>query len=161
MHQSTAGHLTRSGPLRSFTQQEIVQLADLSENITFTAEIRAYQQNIITFLRLHRAVGSGVSPRATQQLIKLVKYSIWIVVDAPFTDLTRYLAIIHGQTYVSPSLVALGMRKIYPHRITILEPEAERSVQYGSDLKAVAAILMGCDPSQVIEEVLASVDIPV
>ena len=80
---------------------------------------------------------------------------------APFADLTRYLAVIHGQTYVSPSLVALAIRKIYPHRVTILEPEAERSVQYGSDLRAVAAVLRGYDPSQVIEEVLASVDMPV
>lgn len=76
-------------------------------------------------------------------------------------DGNRYLAVIHGQTYVSPSLVALAVRKIYSHRITIVEPEAERSLQYGSDLRAVSAILKGYNPSRVIEEVLASVDIPV
>lgn len=84
-----------------------------------------------------------------------------MVFSAPYADLNRYLAIIHGQTYVSPSLVVLAVRKIYPHRVTITEPEAERSIQYGSDLKAVSAVLKGYDPSQVIEEVLQSVETPI
>lgn len=84
-----------------------------------------------------------------------------MIVNPPHADPSRCLAVIHGQTYVSPSLVALAIRKIYPHRITILEPEDERSVQYGSDLKVVSAVLRGYYPSRVIEEVLASVDIPV
>lgn len=133
----------------------------MSEDINFTAEIKAYQQNIITFLRLHRAVGSGVSPRATQHLTNLVQYGVPIVIYPSYTDLNRYLAIIHGQSYVSPSLVALAIRKIYPHRVTIIGPEAERSIQYGSDFQAASAVLKGYDPSQVIEEVLASVDTPI
>ena len=145
----------------SLTQQEVRYLADQSEKINFTAEIKAYQQNIITFLRLHRAVGNGVSPRATQHLIDLVKYAVSMDIYPSYADINRYLAVIHGQTYVSPSLVALAIHKIYPHRITILEPEAERSIQYGSDLTAVSAVLKGYYPSQVIEEVLASVDIPI
>ena len=147
--------------MRTFTQQEIRQLVELSDNINLTAEVRAYQQNIITFLRLHRAVGGGVSPRATQQMLTLVKYHISTVVSLLYADFIRYLAVIHGQTYVSPSLIALAVPKIYSHRITILEPEADRSLQYGSDLRAVSTILKGYHPSQVIKEVLASVDIPV
>ncbi|KAF6222159.1 hypothetical protein HO133_001245 [Letharia lupina] len=145
IHRSSAQYSSDIVPPHSFTQQEIRQLAEVSEDINFTAEIKAYQQNIITFLRLHRAVGSGVSPRATQHL----------------TNLVQYLAIIHGQSYVSPSLVALAIRKIYPHRVTIIGPEAERSIQYGSDFQAASAVLKGYDPSQVIEEVLASVDTPI
>ncbi|CAD6585079.1 MAG: hypothetical protein ASARMPRED_002006 [Alectoria sarmentosa] len=112
IHRSTAQESSNLVLPHSFTQQEVRYLADQSEKIKFTAEIKAYQQNIITFLRLHRAVGNGVSPRATQHLV----------------DLVKYLAVIHGQTYVSPSLVALAIHKIYPHRITILEPEAERRI---------------------------------
>lgn len=62
---------------------------------------------------------------------------------------------------MSPSLVALAVRKIYPHRVTITKPEAERSIQYGSDLEAVSAILKGYDPLQVIEEVLQLVETPI
>ena len=61
---------------------------------------------------------------------------------------------------MTPSLVALAARKIYPHRITITTPENERSMQYGSDLAAVAAMLEGFTPEQVIEEVLAAVEVP-
>lgn len=145
IHRPPTPNSSDLGPPHSFTQQEIRQLAELSGNISFTAEIKAYSQNIITFLRLHRAVGSGVSPRATQHLDNLVKY----------------LAVIHGQTYVSPSLVALAVRKIYTHRVIITKPEAERSIQYGSDLKAVSAILQGFTSERVIEEVLQSVEAPI
>ena len=136
-------------------------MKEQGDNILFNAEIRAYQHNIITFLRLHRAVGSGVSPKATQHLNILVKYGVPIAAYPSSSDLYRYLAVIHGQKYVSPSLIALAVRKIYPHRITIVRPETERSLQYGSDLEAVSALLEGYSPSRVIEEVLASVDTPI
>lgn len=78
-----------------------------------------------------------------------------------YANRNRYLAVIHGQTYVSPSLVALAVRKIYTHRVIITKPEAERSIQYGSDLKAVSAILQGFTSERVIEEVLQSVEAPI
>jgi len=61
---------------------------------------------------------------------------------------------------VTPSLVALAARKIYPHRIAITAPEDERSMQYGSDLTAITALLEGITPEAVIEEVLAAVEAP-
>ncbi|EAT82451.1 hypothetical protein SNOG_10116 [Parastagonospora nodorum SN15] len=70
------------------------------------------------------------------------------------------LAPLHGLTYVSPSLVALAARKIYPHRILITEPEDERSMQWGSSLEAVKAVLDGVTEEDVIEEVLQSVEVP-
>lgn len=70
------------------------------------------------------------------------------------------LAPLHGLTYVSPSLVALAARKIYPHRIVITAPEDERSMQWGSSLEAVKAVLDGVTEEEVIEEVLQSVEVP-
>ena len=78
-----------------------------------------------------------------------------------YANLNRYLAVINGQTYISPSFVALGIRKIYPHRVIIARPETERSVQYGSQLSAVSALIQGYTPGQVIEEVLDLVEIPI
>ena len=52
--------------------------------------------------------------------------------------------------------MALGARKIYLHRIHIVKPEKERSMQYGSDLAAVVALLDGIGPKDVIEDVLGS-----
>jgi hypothetical protein len=64
-------------------------------------------------------------------------------------------------TFVTPTLVALAAKKIYPHRIEIVEPAKERSMQWGSDLNAVMAALEGIGPETVIEDVLGMVEVPV
>lgn len=70
------------------------------------------------------------------------------------------LAPLHGLSYIAPSLVALAARKIYPHRIAITSPENERSMQWGSSLDAVKAVLEDVTAEDVIEEVLQSVEAP-
>jgi hypothetical protein len=57
-------------------------------------------------------------------------------------------------------MIALAARKIYLHRIVITAPENERSVQWGSSLEAVKAVLDGVTVDDVIEEVLESVEVP-
>lgn len=76
------------------------------------------------------------------------------------TDRYSALAPLHDLDYVSPSLVALAARKVYPHRIKITSPEDERSMQWGSSLDAVKAVLDGVTAEDVIEEVLQSVEVP-
>ncbi|MCJ1275113.1 hypothetical protein MMC21_002913 [Puttea exsequens] len=127
-----------------FGAEDIRAIADQSDKVTITAEILAYLHNIIVFLRLNRAVRGGVSPRATEHFRLLVKC----------------LAPLHGLDYVTPSLIPLAARKVYPHRIVITKPENERSMQYGSDLRAVAAMLEGIGPSDVVETVLEEVEMP-
>jgi hypothetical protein len=62
--------------------------------------------------------------------------------------------------FVTPTLVALAAKKIYPHRIEIVESAKERSMQWGSDLNTVAAALEGVGPETVIEDVLGMVEVP-
>jgi hypothetical protein len=102
--------------------------------------VKQYQQNIISFLRLHRAVAGGISAPATKH----------------FDKLTRSLAPLHDLSYATPSLVALAARKIYLHRIHIVKPEEERSMQWGSDLDAVTTLLEDIGPEDVIEDILGS-----
>jgi hypothetical protein len=73
---------------------------------------------------------------------------------------SRYLAALHGLDFVTPSLVALAVKKVFPHRITIASPERERSMQFGSDITAVKHYLEGLTPELAIESVLAKVDCP-
>ena len=77
-----------------------------------------------------------------------------------FRTLIRSLATLHGLDFVTPELVQLAARKIYAHRIAIVPPERERSMQWGSDLPAVKALLEGVQPEDVVEEVLGMVDAP-
>lgn len=76
------------------------------------------------------------------------------------TDKSSVLAVLNDLDYVTPSLVGMAARKVFLHRIIITTPEKERSMQWGSDLAAVAELLEGASPETVVEEVLATVDCP-
>jgi len=142
VRKTSIGGSPSSDPVVSALEIEVLE-SNMTD-ITLTPEISQYVQNIITFLRMHRAVRSGVSPSATKH----------------FDKLARSLAPLHGLKYVTPSLVALAAKKIYPHRIHIVDPQNERSMQWGSDIEAVTAALQGVGPDQVIEDVLSSVEVP-
>ena len=73
----------------------------------------------------------------------------------------RALAPLHGVDYVTPSLVALAARKIYPHRIVLTRPENERSLQWGSSTEAVQEALEDITVNDVIEDVLDEIEVPV
>lgn len=123
---------------------EISQLAKLSQEVRIDVDILRYQMNIVSFLRMHRAVDGGITPAATKHLHQLVKS----------------LAPLHKLDYVTPALIGLAVRKVYLHRIRITEPEKERSMQWGSQLEAVEALLEGVGPEEVVEEVLEMVTAP-
>lgn len=53
--------------------QDVQHLLRQSKTVTVTAEVECYLQNIIVFLRLHRAVDGGITPRATQYFGTLIK----------------------------------------------------------------------------------------
>ncbi|TVY57913.1 hypothetical protein LCER1_G001182, partial [Lachnellula cervina] len=126
--------------LPRISAMDIEHLSQLSDHTTVTVELSGYQQDIIAFLRLHRAVAGGISAAATRNFYKL----------------SKCLAPLHNLSYATPSLIALAARKIYLHRIHIVQPEKERSMQWGSDVDAVAALLDGIGAEDVIEDVLGS-----
>ncbi|KAI4920111.1 hypothetical protein J4E90_002251 [Alternaria incomplexa] len=127
-----------------FLPDDLETLTKLVSQVRISSEVRAYLYNIIVFMRLHRAVAGGISALATRH----------------FNTLAHTLAPLHGLDYISPSMIALAARKIYPHRIVITAPENERSMQWGSSLEAVKAVLEGVTVEDVIEEVLESVEVP-
>lgn len=53
--------------------QDLDNLILHSHAVTITAEVKRYLQNIVVFLRLHRAVAGGISARATKHFDLLVK----------------------------------------------------------------------------------------
>ena len=72
----------------------------------------------------------------------------------------RYLAPFHGIDYVTPSLVALAAKKIYPHRIIMATPSRERSTQYGTDISAARDLVGDLDQNKVIQAALDTVECP-
>ncbi|KAI0145225.1 hypothetical protein GGR57DRAFT_307155 [Xylariaceae sp. FL1272] len=132
-----------TGPL--FTETDLSTLATLSSQTHVAVPVLRYLQNILSFLRMHRAVVPGsVSPNATPH----------------FRSLVSSLAALHGLPYATPEMVQLAVRKVYTHRLEITAPERERSMQWGSDLSAVKELLEGVEPEDVVEDVLGLVDVP-
>ncbi|MCJ1381249.1 hypothetical protein MMC17_004358 [Xylographa soralifera] len=119
---------------------------DYNRDPLFGIEVRTLNYSVIgVVLALrHRAVASGITPLATKH----------------FELLARSLAPLHDLDFVTPSLVQLAARKVYRHRIVIVAPEDERSMQYGSNLAAISELLEGIVPDMVIEEVLESIEVP-
>jgi len=124
---------------------QLVQSLNRSANsTTISVEVKRYLHDVLIFLRRHRAVAGGVTPLATKH----------------FDLLARLLAPLHDLDFVTPSLVQLAARKIYRHRILIISPENERSLQYGSDLAAVEVLLKDVSSETVLDEVLAMIEVP-
>lgn len=146
---SIGGGYTYTNPLPTnpqplLTDSEISLLSQRSTQVHADIDVTRYQMNIVSFLRMHRAVAGGITPTASKH----------------FEQLVKSLAPLHGLDYVTPSLVQLAARKVYLHRIQIVAPERERSMQWGSELAAVEAVLEGVGAEDVIEDVLAMVTVP-
>jgi len=56
---------------------DIDTLAHQSSIATASVEVRRYQHNVISFLRLHRAVGGGISAMGTKYFEKLTRYKVF------------------------------------------------------------------------------------
>ncbi|KAL8835621.1 MAG: hypothetical protein Q9170_003238 [Blastenia crenularia] len=59
---------------RRFSKADIQDFTRQTIDVTVTAEVKCYLQNVVTFLRMHRAVDGGITPRATIFFDTLVKY---------------------------------------------------------------------------------------
>lgn len=72
--------------------KDIERLARLSVEADVAVEVKRYIQNIVTFLRMHRAVGGGISAGATKHFDKLVRYNIASVflIDANRVDISYH-----------------------------------------------------------------------
>ncbi|KAF7586033.1 hypothetical protein BBP40_009650 [Aspergillus hancockii] len=132
----------RNTPLQKYHpnigQKALNKLQLAAVSATVGADVVRYQQDIIVFLRLSRAVAGGISTRS----------------NVHFKKLSKLLAVLHGNDYVTPSIVALAAKKVFRHRITVAKPEDDRSLQYGSDLKAVAQVLSYATPDTILDSVL-------
>ncbi|PWY65574.1 hypothetical protein BO70DRAFT_185534 [Aspergillus heteromorphus CBS 117.55] len=119
-------------------RQTLDHLQQLSNAVTVGADIARYQQDITVFLRLSRAVSGGISTRS----------------NLHFKAFSKLLAVLHGIDYLTPSIVALAAKKVFRHRIIVASPEEDRSLQYGSDFKAVSQVLEYANPDSILDGVL-------
>ncbi|EMC97762.1 hypothetical protein BAUCODRAFT_403245 [Baudoinia panamericana UAMH 10762] len=124
--------------------EELEHLRSSTDAVRLSGEVRAYLHNITIFLRNSRYVKGGITAAATRHL----------------RAVATALAPLHGLDYISPSLVALATRKVYPHRLVLATAETERTLQWGSDPDAVREMLEGVTVEDVIEDVIMSLQAP-
>ncbi|CAD0090735.1 unnamed protein product [Aureobasidium vineae] len=141
-HTLSNGEAVSESP--SITPNEIQDLRTAVISVRVSAEVAAYLHNVVIFMRLNRFVAGGISAYATRH----------------FRAIVYALAPLHGLEYVPPSLVALAARKVYAHRLILATPSTERSMQWGSDFRAVEQVLQGVTVEDAIESVLSSVEAP-
>ena len=55
--------------------QDVEHLTSLANDAVVSIELKRYQQDIISFLRVHRAVAGGVSAASSKHLDQLSKYA--------------------------------------------------------------------------------------
>ena len=128
----------------TITSEDIQDLRTAVKTVQVSAEVAAYLHNIVIFMRLNRFVAGGISAYATRH----------------FRTIVHALAPLHNLNYVPPSLVDLAARKVYAHRLILATPNTERSMQWGSDFRAVEQVLKGITVTDAIESVLSSVEAP-
>lgn len=128
----------------SLPDVDIRTLREQAQKVRMTGEVASYLHNIVLFMRNSRYITGGVTATATKQL----------------RSLSSALAPLHGLDYVPPSLVVLATRKIYPHRLILATSDTEKSLQWGSDPRAVGRVLENITVEGVIEDVLASFESP-
>ncbi|KAI9928106.1 hypothetical protein ASPWEDRAFT_170896 [Aspergillus wentii DTO 134E9] len=120
-------------------QELLDRFRETTDSVTFSADVFRYQQDIVIFLRLSRAVAGGISAK----------------VNSHFTQFSKLLASLHGLDYLTPSIVALAARKVFRHQIIVARPEDDRSLEYGSDYEAVSQVLIHVNPETILDSVLA------
>lgn len=124
--------------------QELEELSEKMSKVVIVPEIKVYMQDIVVFLRTHRLVRKGVSPKAVKD----------------FDRLLRTFCVLHGTLYATPSLVALAARKIFPLKLEICIPQDEPTLHYGSDIKLLSKWVSKWDQEMVIDDVLNNVMAP-
>jgi MoxR-like ATPase len=135
---------TVSLPNPALEQSYFEEFRNKAEKVTLVPEIRQYMQDIVLFLRNHRLVDKGVSPKAGKDLEVLV----------------RMLCVLHDYDFATPSLVAVAARKLFPFRVQVCEPIDEPSLKYGGDIKIVTQWMKKWDAELIVEDVINAVPPP-
>lgn len=120
--------------------------------ININVDIVVYIRDIVVGIRTHRLVHSGLTSRASQDLVLVVKA----------------LSALFRREYVTPDLVSIAAEKVFSHRL-LLKPEAvyDRVITESvhsdaqSDLNSLISEPAEVLPADIVMEILRVVHVPV
>ncbi|CDR43284.1 CYFA0S11e03180g1_1 [Cyberlindnera fabianii] len=135
--------LTRTSISSDRIRSMLTQLNKI-KSITIVPEMKRYIYDIVIFVRTHRCVSTGLPTKTINDL----------------EVLCRTLCVVFEREFVIPTIVKLAARKLIPLKITMISPELEPTLQWGSDPELVREMLKRVKPEIVVEHCLSKVAPP-
>ncbi|KAF7721929.1 hypothetical protein EC973_003917 [Apophysomyces ossiformis] len=89
--------------------EEIKSLAEQATRVYISIDVSRFIRDIVVGLRTHPLVQGGLTARASQDLVSV----------------TKTLAAIFRQDYLTPDLVSIAAEKVFGHRLHVLAPDRD------------------------------------
>ncbi|ODQ63930.1 DUF715-domain-containing protein [Nadsonia fulvescens var. elongata DSM 6958] len=115
------------------------------ESLAVQTEMKRYMQDIAVFVRMHRAVGNGLSAHSMTD----------------FDLMVRYLCVFNNKLYATPMIISMAAKKVIPCKIIMRKIEMEPMIMMGTQMSEDTAILCKTnskvsDDSKVLTSVLST-----
>lgn len=137
-------YLPRESITTLITKDDLQSYRTLLSEVKIIPDLKVYMENIVIFLRTHRVVRKGISPRTVKN----------------FDLLVRALCVLDSYSFATPSLISLAARTLFPLKIELVTVQDEPSLHYGSDINLLKKWLPKWNTEMVIEDVLTAVPSP-
>jgi MoxR-like ATPase len=137
-------NLPRESITTLITKNDLQSYRTMLSQVKIIPDLKVYMQNIIIFLRTHRVIRKGVSPRTVKS----------------FDLLVRVLCVLNSSSFATPTLISLAARTLFPLKIELVTVQDEPSLHYGSDINLLKKWLPKWNAEMVIEDVLTAVPSP-
>lgn len=121
------------------------RLSDRVAQVVIHHEIYRYMQDIVTFVRTHRLVQTGVHP-TTMPDLQLV---------------ARLLCVFNNQEFLTPLLAVEAARLVLPLRIELCASSDEPSTVYGGNISTIEKWLSQWDANLIVDSIIETVPVPV
>ncbi|KAI7864878.1 hypothetical protein BDF14DRAFT_1117633 [Spinellus fusiger] len=103
---SQPSNSTRTYTGRRTAHIKAEHLEDRASQVYINIDISRYIRDIVVGIRTHPLVKSGLTARASQELVLV----------------TKSLAVIFGKEYLTPDLVSIAAEKVFGHRLRLTSP---------------------------------------
>jgi MoxR-like ATPase len=135
----------------SIGSQELKELAASINRVNVNVDIIIYIRDIVVGIRTHRLVHCGLTARASQDLVLVVKA----------------LTALFKREYVTPDLVSIAAEKVFGHRLVLKDEayshkivldnaDSDDQSEINSMLDETTDIL----PADIVMEILRAVHVP-
>ncbi|KAI9285258.1 hypothetical protein BC943DRAFT_352358 [Umbelopsis sp. AD052] len=134
-----------------FRHQELKELSASINRVNVNADIVIYIRDIVVGIRTHRLVHCGLTARASQDLVLVVKA----------------LSALFKREYVTPDLVSIAAEKVFGHRLVLKDEAYSHKIVHDnedsddqSEMNSLVGETTDILPADIVMEILRAVHVP-